>query len=137
MDTLLFILSLSLKIFTLYFAAVAVFALRRRRKYPRTAPRTRFAVVVAARNEEAVIGNLVHSVLSQDYPAALRDIYGGIGLHTYFVSAAEPDGVAAWHLRGAQQLHRLHRGGGGRRRGPDPPLHKAGVQQGRRPPRGL
>ena len=93
MDTLLFILSLSLKIFTLYFAAVAVFALRRRRKYPRTAPRTRFAVVVAARNEEAVIGNLVHSVLSQDYPAALRDIYGGIGLHTYFVSAAEPDGI--------------------------------------------
>ena len=50
MDTLLFILSLSLKIFTLYFAAVAVFVFRRRRKYPRTAPRTRFAVVVAARN---------------------------------------------------------------------------------------
>ena len=70
MDDLLFILSLSLKLFTLYFAAVAVFTLCRRRKYPRTAPRTKFAVVVAARNEEAVIGNLVHSVLTQDYPAS-------------------------------------------------------------------
>ncbi len=50
MDTILFILSLTLKIFTLYFAAVAVFALRRRKKYPRTLPRTKFAVVVAARN---------------------------------------------------------------------------------------
>lgn len=75
MDDLLFILSLSLKLFTLYFAAVAVFTLRRRRKYPRAIAQTKFAVVVAARNEEAVIGNLVHSVLSQDYPASLRDIY--------------------------------------------------------------
>ena len=75
MDTVLFILSLCLKVFTLYFAAVALFALRRRRRYPRTEPRTKFAVVVAARNEEAVIGDLVHSVLAQDYPVALRDVY--------------------------------------------------------------
>lgn len=75
LDTVLFVLSLSLKIFTLYFAAVAVFALRRRKRFPRSAPQTRFAVVVAARNEEAVIGNLVCSVLSQEYPEALRDVY--------------------------------------------------------------
>ena len=75
LDTILFVLSLSLKIFTLYFAAVAVFALRRRKRFPRSAPQTRFAVVVAARNEEAVIGNLVCSVLSQEYPEALRDVY--------------------------------------------------------------
>ena len=88
MDTILFILSLTLKIFTLYFAAVAVFALRRRKKYPRTLPRTKFAVVVAARNEEAVIGNLVHSVLTQDYPAALRDIYVVPNNCTDFTEAA-------------------------------------------------
>ena len=75
MDTILFVLSLSLKIFTLYFAVVAIFALKRSKKYPRVAPKTKFAVVVAARNEEAVIANLVHSVLSQEYPEALRDIY--------------------------------------------------------------
>ena len=88
MDTLLFIVSLCLKIFTIYFAAVAVFALRRRRKYPHAAPQTRFAVVVAARNEEAVIGDLVHSVLTQDYPAHLRDVYVVPNNCTDFTEAA-------------------------------------------------
>lgn len=75
LDNILFFMSLALKIFTVYFAVVAVFALRRRRALRRSAPRTRFAVVVAARNEEAVIGNLVRSVLRQDYPEQLRDVY--------------------------------------------------------------
>ena len=75
MDTLFLVLSLCLKVFTIYFAAVALFTLRRRKQYPRTAPKTRFAVVVAARNEEAVIGDLVYSVLNQDYPPELRDVY--------------------------------------------------------------
>ena len=68
-------LALVLKIFTLYFVCVAVFALRPRRGYPKAAPRTRFAVVVAARNEERVIAQLVESILEQNYPAHLRDIY--------------------------------------------------------------
>ena len=88
LDTVLFVLSLSLKIFTLYFAAVAVFALRRRKRFPRSAPQTRFAVVVAARNEEAVIGNLVYSVLSQEYPEALRDVYVVPNNCTDFTEAA-------------------------------------------------
>lgn len=75
MDTIFFVLSLCLKVFTLYFALVAVFALKRRTRRPRTAPRYRFAVIAAARNEEAVIGSLVRSVLDQDYPAELRDVY--------------------------------------------------------------
>ena len=75
MDTIFFILSLCLKIFTIYFAGVALFALRPRKRYPHAAPQTRFAVVVAARNEEAVIGDLVYSVLNQDYPPELRDVY--------------------------------------------------------------
>lgn len=75
LDTPLLLLSLALKLFTLYFAAVAVFALRRQRRYPHAAPAFRFAVVAAARNEEAVIGNLVRSVLSQDYPADMRRVY--------------------------------------------------------------
>ena len=88
LDTILFVLSLSLKIFTLYFAAVAVFALLRRKRFPRSAPQTRFAVVVAARNEEAVIGNLVCSVLSQEYPEALRDVYVVPNNCTDFTEAA-------------------------------------------------
>lgn len=75
MNTVLFALSFCLKVFTLYFALVAVFALKKRTRRPRTAPQTRFAVIAAARNEEAVIGNLVRSVLEQDYPVGLRDMY--------------------------------------------------------------
>lgn len=73
--TILLVLSFCLKIFTVYFALVAVFALGRRRHWPAAAPRTRFAAVIAARNEEAVIGNLVRSLREQDYPAQLCDIY--------------------------------------------------------------
>ena len=75
MDELLFILAMVLRVFTVYFAAVALFALRRRKTYPVAAPKTRFAVVIAARNEEAVIGDLVTSLLAQRYPAELRDVY--------------------------------------------------------------
>jgi len=75
MDQLFFILSLCLKIFTLYFAGAAVFALFRRKKFRTALPQTRFAVIVAARNEEAVIADLVCSIQRQNYPAHLRDIY--------------------------------------------------------------
>lgn len=37
--------------------------------------RTRFAVLIAARNEELVIGPLINSLLMQDYPAELYDIW--------------------------------------------------------------
>ncbi|MCI9155675.1 MAG: glycosyltransferase [Lawsonibacter sp.] len=37
--------------------------------------RTRFAVLIAARNEELVIGPLINSLLTQDYPAELYDIW--------------------------------------------------------------
>ena len=75
LNVICFVLSLCLKIFTLYFAAVAAFALVRRKRCPPAAPQTRFAVVVAARNEEAVIGDLIYSVLQQDYPSHLRDVF--------------------------------------------------------------
>jgi len=37
--------------------------------------RTKFAVLVAARNEELVIGPLINSLLTQDYPEELYDIW--------------------------------------------------------------
>ena len=37
--------------------------------------RTKFAVLIAARNEELVIGPLVNSLLTQNYPAQLYDIW--------------------------------------------------------------
>ena len=75
LDMIFFGLSLVLKVFTVYFVVVALFLLKKRVRPRREKPRTRFAVVVAARNEEAVIGGLVKSVLAQDYPPELRDVY--------------------------------------------------------------
>ena len=75
LDMIFFGLSLGLKVFTIYFAVVALFLLKKRVRPRRAKPQTRFAVVVAARNEEAVIGGLVQSVLAQDYPPELRDVY--------------------------------------------------------------
>ena len=37
--------------------------------------RNRYAVLIAARNEEAVIGHLIDSLKKQDYPQELVDIY--------------------------------------------------------------
>ena len=75
MADLVLLLSLLLRVFTLYFAAVAVFALVRRRPLPERAPATRFAVLAAARNEEAVIGELVASLKNQNYPPELVDVF--------------------------------------------------------------
>ena len=51
------------------------FFLLPRRKIPRAEARTRFAVLLAARNEEAVIGRTVQQLLDQHYPRELFDVY--------------------------------------------------------------
>lgn len=53
---------------------LAVRFLKRRRK-PTATRLCRYGVLIAARNEEAVIGQLIDSVLAQDYPAELIDIF--------------------------------------------------------------
>lgn len=58
-----------------YFVVIALFALKKRREFPECAPQTRFAVVIPARNEANVIGNLVASLRAQNYPEELYDIY--------------------------------------------------------------
>jgi cellulose synthase/poly-beta-1,6-N-acetylglucosamine synthase-like glycosyltransferase len=71
----LFVLGLLLKIFSGYFLIVALFAFRRARPCKRAAPRTRFAVLIPARNEEAVIAGLIGSLNAQDYPSELFDVF--------------------------------------------------------------
>ena len=60
--------------YSLYFGVIALFGLRRRPRYPVAAPSTRFAVVIAARNEEAVLGNLLDSLFAQRYPRAQFEV---------------------------------------------------------------
>lgn len=69
-------LALLLKGTVLYFAFVALTGLfRKKRGWPASPPGLRFAVVIAARNEEAVIGRLVKSLAAQDYPRELFDVF--------------------------------------------------------------
>lgn len=68
-------MTIALKAFSFYFLIIALFAWKRPRPYPKSRPRTRFACLIAARNEEAVISALVESLRAQSYPAALYDIY--------------------------------------------------------------
>lgn len=59
-----------------WFVAIAVLgALKKPPETPERALRTRFAVVIPARNEQNVIGYLVRSLKTQDYPSDLYDIY--------------------------------------------------------------
>lgn len=72
---IVFFLSIPLCLYGMYFAVVALFGLRgRARSAPARQPEKRFALVVAARNEAAVIGNLVDSLCGQDYPRELFEV---------------------------------------------------------------
>lgn len=57
----------------LYLGVLALLSMRPRAPTP-GAPHLRFAVVVPAHDESAGIGQTVHSLLSLDYPAALRRV---------------------------------------------------------------
>ena len=52
-----------------------VISYAKRKKAPPTDKHSRIAVLIAARNEERVIGNLINSLFSQDYPKECFDIF--------------------------------------------------------------
>lgn len=66
---------LIIKVFSLYFLAVSLFGLCRRRTPEPAARLRRFAVMIAARNEESCIAGLIESLRAQHYPLELVDIW--------------------------------------------------------------
>ena len=64
-----------LLIYALYNVLIAAPFFKKRKSRREFAPQKRFAVLIAARNEEGVIGSLVESLLAQDYPQDLFDVY--------------------------------------------------------------
>lgn len=54
--------------YTLYYVIIALNFNRKIKPYPETNKFNKFAILIAARNEEAVIGELVHSLKDLDYP---------------------------------------------------------------------
>ena len=73
-ESVFFIFGLVLKIFTVWFFLTALMFWKKPTPYPRRQPQTRFCCLIAARNEERVIGELVQSLQAQDYPRELYEI---------------------------------------------------------------
>ena len=70
------VINIVLFLHTSYYVIFTIYGLlRRTKKYAETDERKHFAAVIAARNEELVIGNLVDSLKATDYPPELLDIY--------------------------------------------------------------
>jgi len=74
MDTVIEVLSVILRVLTLYTGLMGFLFFLPRRKFKVAPPRNRFAVLVPARNEETVILNIIDSLRAQDYPDELYDI---------------------------------------------------------------
>ena len=66
-----------LKLFSAYFSGIALFGLLPGKPAERREPeqRLKFAVLLPARNEESCIAAAVESILHQDYPPELADVY--------------------------------------------------------------
>ncbi len=70
----LFVITLT---YALYFAITGLFGFKgmKKKNIKKHKPKTKFAILIASRNEETVIGSLVKSLLSQNYPKELYDVY--------------------------------------------------------------
>lgn len=64
-----------LKVYGIYFAAISIFFLLKPRKTSPANRHLRFAVLIAARNEESCIKGIVESMQHQNYPQELVDVY--------------------------------------------------------------
>ncbi len=65
----------ALGIWTFHTVAYRILGFFATRKFKKTDNLHKYAVVIAARNEEAVIGNLLDSISNQDYPKELVDVF--------------------------------------------------------------
>ena len=75
LDLIMIPVQLIVVFFTLYYFVLAFFGLFRAPKKITADPQKRFAVLVAAHNEESVIGQLVENFKIMDYPQQLFDVY--------------------------------------------------------------
>ena len=59
----------------MYYFILAFFGFKRKSENKNYTPTKKFAMIVAAHNEEVVIGKLIESMLNQNYPRELFDIF--------------------------------------------------------------
>ena len=69
-------LGILIKSFGLYFTVISLcYFFKKPEPFPHMAPSTKFACLIPARNEEAVIGDLISCLLNQNYPKELIDVF--------------------------------------------------------------
>lgn len=61
--------------YMVYYVAIAMFAFRKDKIRLKNTTKKKFAIIIPARNEEVVIGNLVESLNNQNYPKDKYDIF--------------------------------------------------------------
>jgi cellulose synthase/poly-beta-1,6-N-acetylglucosamine synthase-like glycosyltransferase len=74
LTAIIWLSSFLLMIYVLYYGIIALFSIKRLHPAPITKPTKRFAVLIPARNEARVIGNLIQTLKWQDYPSELYKI---------------------------------------------------------------
>ena len=60
---------------TFYYLVISLFGIYKRKKCKNFSPQKKFAVIIAAHNEEIVIKHVIHSINDLDYPKNLFDIF--------------------------------------------------------------
>ena len=60
---------------TCYYLFLGIFGVYRKKEVKNYKPKNRFAMIVAAHNEEVVIGKLIESMKCQNYPKELFDVF--------------------------------------------------------------
>ncbi len=58
-----------------YYLVIALFGFYRKKENKDYTPKNKFALLIAAHNEEVVIGNLIESMLKLDYPKEMYDVF--------------------------------------------------------------
>jgi len=62
-------------IYSAYHVVVGLMGFKKPKEFKKSTPKTKFAILIAARNEEKVIGDLIDSLKAQDYPADFYKIF--------------------------------------------------------------
>lgn len=60
---------------TIYYLFISLFGIYKRDENEQVEPKKSFALIVAAHNEEVVVGDIVESLQKIDYPKELYDIF--------------------------------------------------------------
>ncbi|KPU45339.1 beta-monoglucosyldiacylglycerol synthase [Oxobacter pfennigii] len=60
---------------TLYYIIISIFGIYKGKRHKEFEPQKKFAIIVAAHNEEMVIGHIIDSLMDLDYPHNMYDVF--------------------------------------------------------------